>query len=458
VPAAAFALLFAFAAGGRVAPSAEAADAPPARPRPNVLWLTAEDLGVELGCYGNKLAHTPNLDRFAAQGVLYQNAFTAAPVCSPSRSAFMTGMYQTTIGAQHHRSHRGDGYRLPDGVRLITDHFRAAGYFTANVTTPAPGIKGTGKTDFNFKAERPFDGSDWSQRQPGQPFFAQVNFSETHRTFQKSKSHPVDPDQVVLPPYYPNHPLARADWAMYLESMANLDQKVGAVLKRLDDEGLAANTIVFFFGDNGQAHVRGKQWLYDGGIHVPLLVRIPAALRPAGFRPGTTSADLVSAIDFSATCLALCGIERPAKMQGQPFLGPEARPREFIVAARDRCDETADCIRCIRTARFKYIRNFFPDRPYTQPNKYKEQQYPVLGLMKELHAAGKLNAEQSLFMAAMRPAEELYDLSTDPHEIRNLAADPQHAQTLAELRSKLEAWMRATGDPGPAPEGLRAAN
>ncbi len=234
----------------------------------------------------------------------------------------MTGMYQTTIDAQNHRSHRSDGRRLPAGVAVVTEYFRRAGYFTANVRTAAPGVTGTGKTDFNFQVDQPFDGTDWNQRREGQPFFAQVNFQETHRAFPKVTENKVDPAKVKLPPYYPDHPTARADWAMYLDAANQLDRKIGAVLKRLEDEGLSQSTIVFFFGDNGQCHVRGKQWLYEGGIHVPLLIRVPERFRAAGVQPGSVRDDLVSAIDFAPTCMALAGIALPEKMEGRSFLGP----------------------------------------------------------------------------------------------------------------------------------------
>ncbi len=407
-------------------------------PRPNILWIIGEDLSPELGCYGDKLVRSPNLDRFASEGVRFTEAFTTAPVCSASRSGFMTGMYQTSIGAHNHRSHRRDGYRLPEGVHVITHYFRQAGYFTANIRTAAPGVKGTGKTDFNFNVEKPFDGTDWNQRGPGQPFFAQVNFPETHRNFKRAKENPVDPDKVKLPPYYPDHPIAREDWALYLDTVNYLDTKVGAVLKRLDDEGLAENTIVAFFGDHGRAHMRGKQWLYDGGIRVPLIVRFPKKFRTQRCRePGRVCNCLASAIDISASSLAWAGIAIPPKMEGRPLLSAGGKKREFIVAARDRCDETADRIRCVRTKRYKYIRNFHPERPYTQQNRYKERQYPVLQLLKDLHAEGKLTPEQELFMAPRRPAEELYDLQADPHEVKNLANSPEHQAVLKDMRAKL---------------------
>ncbi len=416
--------------------------------RPNILWLTAEDFCPDLGCYGNSEVRSPNIDKMAAEGMRFTNAFTACPVCSPSRSGFMTGMYQTSIDAHNHRSHRDDGYRLPQGVRVITEWFRDAGYFTANVRTAAPGVPGTGKTDFNFTPAEPiFDGTDWNQRKSGQPFFAQINFSETHRAFKKNEKDPTDPSKITLPPQYPDHPITRADWAAYCDSIGFLDDKIGRVMKRLADEGLLEETIIFFFGDNGRPHVRGKQWLYDEGIHVPLIIRWPG-----GFRAGEVNNQMVSAIDFGAESLDLAGIPIPPKMQGQPFLRSGGKRPNYIVAARDRCDETVDRIRCVRTAQFKYIRNFYPERPYSQLNRYKETEYPVMRLMRRLHAAGKLNPIQAQFMAPVRPPEELYDITRDPNEIKNLAGSPGYKEQLTELRGILDRWIAETGDRGETAE------
>jgi N-sulfoglucosamine sulfohydrolase len=416
--------------------------------RPNILWLIAEDLCPDLGCYGTPLVKTPNIDELASEGARYINAFTTAPVCSASRSGFMTGMYQTSIGAHQHRT--PDKQPLPPRVKVITDYFRAVGYFTSNCG--GGNWERGGKTDFNFLARKPFDGTDWRQRKPGQPFYAQVNFSETHRTFKRDEANPIDPEEVELPPYYPDHPIVRRDWANYLECAQVLDKKVGMVVRRLKDDGLADNTIVFFFGDHGRPHVRGKQFLYEGGIHVPLIVRWPGHIKP-----GTVVDDLVSAIDFGPTCMKLAGIEPPESMQGQLFLGPDAKKRKYVFAARDRCDETYDRIRCVRTKRFKYIRNFFPNLPYTQPNLYKRRQYPVLTLLEVLYARGKLTPDQSRFMAPCRPPEELYDLVNDRHELHNLAEDTKYQTILKELRATLDKWIEETGDRGEIPEDPRIA-
>jgi arylsulfatase A-like enzyme len=412
--------------------------------------MIAEDFSPDLGCYGNRVVQTPNIDRLAAQGVLYTSAFVTAPVCSPSRSALATGMYQTTIGAHNHRSHRDDGYTLPTGVRLFTEYLREAGYHTSNLKGGE--LEGTGKTDFNFNVEKPFDGADWSERKEGQRFYAQINFSETHRAFKPFPERPIDPGSVELPPYYPDHPAVRLDWALYLETAQHLDRKVGRVLDRLEKEGLAEDTIVFFFGDHGRPMPRGKQFLYEGGIHIPLIVRIPEKYRPEGFTPGSSNDDLISSIDITATTLSLAGVKLPANMEGRPFLGPDMQPRDHIVCARDRCDETVDRIRAVRTRQYKYIRNFYPDRPYTQQNIYKDTSYPPLQVMRQLHAAGKLTVAQAPFMAGKRPEEELYDLEADPYEISNLAGSTDQQQTLEHLRGLLDAWIQQTKDQGAIPE------
>jgi len=423
---------------------------------PNVLWLIAEDFGPELGCYGTEQVWTPNLDRLAKEGVRYTRAFTVAPVCSPSRSAFMTGMYQTTIGAHNHRSHRDDGFKLPDGVRVLPDWMRPAGVFTANVVKLPPDFKfkGTGKTDWNFQSaeSKSFDGDAWEDLRKRQPFYAQINFQETHRTYHAPKR--ADPTKVSFPPYYPDHPVTRADWAAYLDAATELDRKVGLILQQLEADGLAESTVVVFFGDHGQSHVRGKQFCYDSGLHIPLLIRWPSKFpAPAGVAPGTVDDRLLEAIDLSATTLSILGIEKPARMQGRIFLGPKADPaRTVAFGARDRCDETVDRIRTVRDVRYRYIRNFMPERPLLQRNRYKERSYPVWNLLKELAAEGKLTPEQALLTAPRRPEEELYDLEKDPYEIRNLAGSPEHWESLERLRGELEKWIESSNDQGRIPE------
>jgi len=416
--------------------------------RPNILWLIAEDFCPELACYGQGLVMTPNLDRLASEGVRYTAAFSTAPVCSPARSALMTGMYQTSIGAHQHRTI--DKKPLPEGVGMITDFFREAGYFTSNCHFGR--WSRPGKRDFNFLAEKPFDGTDWRRRPPGRPFFSLVQFGETTRDFKRDPESPIDPGKVALPPYYPDHPLARRDFADYIECIQVLDKNVGAVLQRLEEDGLLFSTAVFFFSDHGRPHVRGKQWLYDGGIHIPLIVRFPDRARA-----GEKDDRLLSAVDLGPAAMGLAGIEPPARMEGRGFLRRNGEERKYIVAARDRCDETYDRIRCVRTRRYKYIRNDFPNLAWTQTNLYKRRRYPVLTLMEVLYAQGKLAPEQARFMAPFRPAEELYDLEADPDEIRNLAGDGEHASRLKEMRGVLDEWIAKTGDAGRIPEDPHVA-
>lgn len=416
---------------------------------PNIIWILSEDISTELACYGTPVVQTPNLDRLATDGILYTHAYTTAPVCSPSRSAMITGMYQTRIGAHHHRSHRNDDYQLPAPVKPITHYLREAGYFTVNATTPATGVVEALKTDFNFSTSQPpFDGTDWSQRPGKQPFFAQITIHETHRskawqTSVKQHRPRIDSSTVLLPPYYPDHPIARADWATYLESIQLMDTYVGKILQRLEDEGIANNTVVFFSGDNGRCHIRDKQFLYEGGIHVPLIVRYPNSVKG-----GQVSDAFVSAIDVSAQILKLAGVPLPRYLDGKPFMGPDAVPRRYIFAARDRMDETVDRMRSVRDRQFKYIKNYFPQRPYMQPNQYKEQQYPMWNLLKELYQQGKLTPAQARFAAPTKPPEELYDLTTDPHELINLATLPAHRKTLQAMRRTLENWIAETNDQG----------
>lgn len=424
--------------------------------RPNILWLIAEDFGPDLGCYGTQQVFSPNLDRLAAQGVRYTRAYTTAPVCSASRSAFMTGMYQTTIGAHNHRSHRDDGYQLPDGVRVLSAWLHDAGYFTANLQKlpAACGFRGTGKTDWNFSYPQAFESNDWNDLKTHQPFYAQLNFQETHRKYHAPRR--ADPAMVEIPPYYPDHPTTRADWAEYLDAASELDRKVGLLLAQLAADGLADDTIVVFFGDHGQSHVRGKQFCYEEGLHIPLVIRwaknFPA---PKNYRPGAVDDRLIEAIDLAPTMLAAAGAAIPPKMQGRAFLGEHAAPpRQYAFGARDRCDETVFRLRTVRDGRYRYIRNFTPERPFLQPNAYKQRSYPVWNLLKELDAQGQLTPPQKFLTAPSMPPEELYDLAQDPHEIRNLAgsAHPADRAALQRLRAALETWIVESDDQGRTPE------
>ncbi|MBL9189695.1 MAG: sulfatase [Opitutaceae bacterium] len=431
--------------------------------RPNILWLIGEDFSPDLACYGVKEVWSPNLDRLAAQGMRFNRMFTTAPVCSAARSAFMTGMYQTTIGAHNHRSHRDDGYKVPAGVRPLPDWMRDAGYLTANIREfpAALGIRGSGKTDWNFTyPAQPFDTDKWSDLKGKQPFIAQVNFSETHRAFKGPKK--ADPAKVALPPIYPDHPIARADWAAYLDDASELDRKIGLVIKQLEADGLADDTIILFSGDHGAAHVRAKQFVYDDGLRVPFIVRWAKNFpEPKGFKSGTVSDRIMEAIDILPTLLDVAGAPKPAKMQGRILFGDRAEPaREYAFGARDRCDETVFRFRTVRDARYRYIKNFTPERPFLQANAYKERQYPVLSLIKELGAQDKLTAwQKNFYLSPTMAPEELYDMESDPWSMNNLVASkkPADQAALARLRTTLEKWIVESDDQGRVMEPVAVA-
>ena len=430
--------------------------------RPNILWIIVDDMSANFSCYGETAIETPHLDRMAQNGVMFSRAFVTAPVCSTNRSAFITGMYQTSIGAHHHRSGRGElKITLPKGVELVPKLFQNAGYYTAISGWPgAPDRKC--KTDYNFDwDESVYDGVDWSGRADGQPFFAQIqtpggklrganaqSYARIARRAEAELGSSTSVDVVNLPPYYPNDPVLLADWAAYLDSVRLTDKMIGEVLAKLEAEGELANTLVLFMTGHGISHARGKQFLYEEGIHVPLVIQGP------GIEPGTVRTDLIEHIDIAALSLAAAGIEVPATMQAQDILAADYQPRDAVFAARDRCDETVDYLRSVRTERFKYIRNYLPERPHLMPNRYKDDKAIIIAL-RAAHAAGTLtSAQEELLFAETRAPEELYDLTTDPFEMNNLAADPAHATTLRDLRKRLTVWEVATHDHGRESEAM----
>ncbi|MSS99780.1 MAG: sulfatase [Pedosphaera sp.] len=418
-----------------------------AEKRPNIVWIVGEDMGPELGCYGDSNAITPNMDRLAREGARFIRCFTHAPVCAPSRSGLITGRYPTSIGSHHMRS------TLINPPPPFTRHLREAGY---HVSWP-------GKTDFNFaNPTKDFDSTaDWTKgKAPAQPFFAYINFTVSHESqirgakeqfvrnvAQLKPEERRDPAKMAVPPYHPDTPVVRRDLANYYDLVTAVDYKVGEVLKWLDQQGVAENTVVFLTGDHGRGLPRSKRWVYDSGIHVPLVVRWPGHVKAASVRE-----DLVCFLDFSITALALAGAEMPKELQGQVILGSKtAPPRKYIFAARDRMDETPDRIRAVRSERFKYIRNFQPELPYAQQISYMELS-PTMQEWRRLNGEGKLTGPQKLFFAPMKPREELYDLDADPHEINNLAERPAHVATLQEMRAALDRWMAESKDLGAIPE------
>lgn len=395
--------------------------------KPNILWITIEDWSPDLSCYGTPGLHTPHVDKLASEGIRYEAAFTTSPVCSTSRSAMMTGFHQNYIGANQHREN--DKQPLPHGVKPIPHLFADAGYFTALMSN---------KTDCNFtpntKSEL-FMGKDWKERETDQPFFARITFGGTHRAWNRDPKRPIDIKDVELPPYYADTEFVRRDWANGLEQMQLVDRQVGELLRRLDSEGLADNTLVFFIGDHGRCHIRGKQFLYDGGIRIPMIMRWPGKVAP-----GQVSHDLVMSIDICATILEAAGIQPPVALHGSSLLRSDVQDRKYVFAARDKMDETHDSMRAIRSKDHKLILNLMPERPWCQYNRYKEGAYPVLAEMNILNLQGKLTPEQAAFFAPSKPPVELFDLKIDPHEVHNVADDPAYAAVKAELLAELEKW------------------
>jgi N-sulfoglucosamine sulfohydrolase len=409
--------------------------------KPNVLLVILEDWGPYLHCYGEEEIYTPNLDQLAKEGRLYRNCFSSGPVCSVGRSTLMVGLSQYTTHTEQHRTYAPKP-DLPKGVESIPDIFRNAGYFTAL------GCGYSKKVDLNFtfNQNESYQGGDWSARKAGQPFYAHLTLLQTHRTWKGDPQRPIDPKLVTIPSWYPDTPLTRKDWALGLESAQTSDRDIGDIIARLKNEGLYDNTIIVITADHGIALPRGKQFIYDEGLHIPLIIRWPSRI-PAG----GVSTELVSNLDILPTILDLAGMPRPAYLQGRSLVDQSQKEPEYIFAGRDKMDDTHDASRTVRSHDFRYILNLMPERAYCQFNEYKESQYPGLALMNVLHLQGKLPTEQEAFMKANKPDEELFDLRSDPNEVHNLADNPQYKETLIELRKQLAKWRKSVGDEGVTP-------
>lgn len=427
--------------------------------RPNIVWIISEDMSAHFGCYGATDIRTPNVDRLAAEGTRFSRAYVTAPICSTSRSALITGMYQSTIGAHHHRSGRGTvKITLPDGVVPVPALFKQAGYWTCNADWPVkPADKGIAKTDYNFEWDKSiYDGNDWAARKPGQPFFAQIQLhggkvrdgAKAADIFRKELGELTPAANLALPPYYPRTEAMLSDWALTLDACRLVDLQIGRIRARLEQEGVLENTVIMFITDHGVSHARGKQFLYDEGTHIPFVVRGPGIAR------GAVRPDLVEHIDLAATSLAFAGITKPATMQARDVLAKDYQPREAVFSGRDRADETVDHIRSIRTDRWLFIRNHLPQRPHLQPNRYKDGKRCYIAL-RDAEKAGLLTELQKrLLLSPMRPAEELYDYRVDPFQVNNLATDPEYAAALLEMRNVLLNWEETTVDRGREPESV----
>lgn len=406
--------------------------------QPNIIWIMAEDISNELSCYGEPGISTPHIDALADAGVRYERAYCSGPACSTSRSAMMSGVYQTRIDAHDHR--RVGSYTLP----AMTEYLHAAGYFSAKGCGYSP------KTDLNFEpSSKLFLGKDWKQAGADQPFFAQITLQGSHRQDEQGKkwqavrgklASPVDFSAIRLPPYFPDVPTVREDWAVYLDQIQAIDAQVGQIIARLKSEGRYDDAMIIFCGDNGRCHLRGKNWLYEPGLKVPLIIKFPS-----GERAGKVVSGMVSMLDVTATVIDFAGAKATRKLDGQSLR--TNLTRELIFGARDAGGEVQDCIRSVCDGRFKLIRNYKPELGYLE-SKYTRAHRPMLSVMKDMAAAGDLTPAQMLVVATEKPALELYDLKSDPHEIHNLAQSREHKATIVRLSERLDAWLAETRDSG----------
>ena len=426
-------------------PAQAAAPAEPARP--NILWLVSEDNDCLLGCYGDALAKTPTIDKLAREGVLYERCFTM-PVCAPSRFTLISGMYPVTCGPAEHMRAQG---KIPLWLKGFPAYLRAAGYYTTN----------NAKTDYNapinIKEAWNMCGkqASYQNRPAGQAFFSVFNHEVSHESclFPKGGPSLFDPAQMRIPAYQPDTPEMRADWVRYYTRIANLDTQIAAKLKELADAGLADDTIVFYFSDNGGVLPRSKRFLQESGTHVPLIVYYPPKWRHlAPAAPGSRIKEPVHFLDFGPTVLSLAGVKIPGYMQGHAFAGAaKAAPNEFVFCSRDRMDERYDMMRSVMSSRWLYIHNYRPDLPFVQPLSYMFQ---ARGYQSWARVArdGKLTPATAMFWGE-KPTEELYDMLADPDSIHNLAADPAQRETLEKMRAALEKRVVANNDNGFLPEG-----
>ena len=437
---------------------------------PNILWIYIEDQDPRYGCYGEKLVNTPNIDALATEGVLFQRAYSPAPVCSPSRSAIITGSDAIRVGAQHQRSRRfsGEEIYLPDGVETVPEVFRKAGYFTFN----------RGKDDYNFVYDRTklystgntgvdpgklkgvqAGKGNWSECPEGMPFFAQIQtwggkhaYSHgdlsAYMTTVNAKA--VDPADVTVPPQYPDIPEMRELIAGQLSTMMISDYEVGEIINKLKDDGLWENTVIFLISDHGSLLPRAKQFCYEEGLHIPLIIAAPGM--QATIPPGSERSEQTALLDVAGTSLALACIEIPEYMDTKDLFAEDFE-REHVFASRDRCEWAIDRTRSVIGKRYHYMRNFMTDRPLAQ-SSYRSK-WPAFVRIQEMHDRGELTDAQALPYGE-RPAEELYDLHNDPHELVNLVDDADHRAILTEMHKLLDAWIEDTGDKGQFPESEAA--
>lgn len=424
--------------------------------RPNIIWLMAEDMGQDLECYGMKGVQTPNLNLLASQGVQYNAAVCANPISSPNRSAMMTGLTQVITNSHNHRSNRNTP--IDTQYKPFTYYLREAGY---QCILGHHSVRGKGrKIDCNFRTESLgewdgvenfglFDKLD-TLSVSDQPFFAQIQLVTTHRgdwwrEVTAESTDPVDPNEVELPPFMPDHPKVREEWASYLDQVEYMDSEVGMIMAELEEKGLLDNTIVFFIGDNGRCDIKGKGYLYEPGLKIPMIAW------GKGIKPFEEN-NVVSVLDITASILDLAGIEIPSYYEGKPLFdkvtGDAIASHEEVYSARDTWDEVVECSRAVTTVDYKYIRNYMPDQGWDMHQHYLEFHRPAIHVMRTLNEQGKLLPAQSAFMATSKPLEELYDLRNDPDELNNLASDPAYSEALADMRARMNDWQTKNRDMG----------
>lgn len=418
---------------------------------PNILWIVSEDNSPFIGAYGDKNATTPNIDKLATESILYENAFAVAPVCSPTRSTLITGVYASSLGTEHMRSK----YPIPDMIRFFPEYLRKLGYYTTN----------NSKTDYNTSSEEDRMSFTWDEssrdahyknRKDRQPFFAVFNLTTTHESsiFKNKEQVNHDPEKMVIPQYLPSTPEMKHDWAYYYDNIERMDAQVGQLLNELEELGLSDNTIVFYYSDHGGILGRSKQYLYDSGLHVPLIIRFPKRYQQlAPLSPGSRTDRLVSFVDFPPTILSLAGLPIPEYMEGKAFLGESsAVEREYVYSFRGRMDERNDLSRGVRNKNFFYRKNFMPHRIYGQHIQY-HWKAPSIRSWEQAFKDGKLNEIQEKYWGS-KMFEELYDVNSDPQNIHNLASDPQYLPVLEEMRELQMNWSIQYMDLGFIPEEM----
>jgi arylsulfatase A-like enzyme len=416
--------------------------------RPNILWITSEDHGPEMGCYGDKVARTPNVDALAAKGMIFKKVWSVAPVCAPARTAIITGMYPSSTGGIHMRSM----VPMPAGTKMYPEFLREVGYYTTN----------NSKTDYNVRApgqawDESSNQAHWKKRPEGKPFFAIFNSTKSHESQIRTRPHKqiTRPEDVRIPAYHPDAPEVRTDWAQYYDKVSEADADAGLHLKTLADAGLAEDTIVFYYGDHGSGMPRSKRWPSNSGLHVPLVVYFPQKwqhLAPKEYKTGGQSDRLVSFVDLAPTLLSIAGIKPPEWMQGHAFAGPhQTEPQPFLYGERGRMDERMDLVRSTTDGRYVYIRNYFPHVSQAQRVAYQFET-PSTRIWNKLYTEGKTSDAQSIFWREPKAPEELYDLHSDRDEVKNLAQSPEHRAVLEKLRAAQLAHIARVRDVGFLPE------